>query len=208
MADLRNNAAVSNLVRLVLKDKTTGQGKTGLSGSTTGLIISTICDNEATAVAYTQAGGTIQTIATLGTYAAPSASNCRFKEVDSTNHKGLYEFQFADARYAVANAKRLVISVNDAESTILDGDYEVDLQGVAANAALAAALFTTQLAESYAADGVAPTPAQALFLIQQALTEFAISGTTKTIKKLNGTTTAATETLDSATTPTSITRAT
>ncbi len=67
--------------------------------------------------------------------------------------------------------------------------------------------WTTTLTESYAADGAAGTPAQILYMIQQAVTEFAISGTTKTIKKLDGTTTAATETLDDDTSPTSITRA-
>lgn len=65
-----------------------------------------------------------------------------------------------------------------------------------------------QLTESYAADGVAPTLEQALLLIQQMLTEMSISGTTMTIKKLDGTTTAATLTLNDATTPTSVTRAT
>ena len=68
--------------------------------------------------------------------------------------------------------------------------------------------WTTALTESYAADNVAPTPAQALFLIQQAVTEFAIASTTLTVKKLDGTTTAATYTLDSASAPTSRTRAT
>lgn len=120
-------ASTSNLVRFTLKNKTTGQGLTGLSSSTSGLIISTICDNEATATAYTQAGSTIETITTLGTFATPTSTKCRFKEVDATNHKGLYEFQFADARFAVASAKRLVISVNDAGSTILDADYAIDL---------------------------------------------------------------------------------
>ena len=71
-----------------------------------------------------------------------------------------------------------------------------------------AALFTTQLTEAYAADGVAPTPAQALFLIMQMLTEKSVSGTTVTTKKLDGSTTALTLTLNDATTPTSITRAT
>lgn len=69
-------------------------------------------------------------------------------------------------------------------------------------------LFTQQLTESYAADGAAPTVAQALMLIQQALTEFVISGTTTTIKRVDGSTTAATLTLNSATTPTGCTRAT
>jgi hypothetical protein len=126
MADLRTLGATSNRVRFTLKDKTTGQGKTGLSISTTGLVISTIADNEASATAYTVAGSTIETIATLGTFATPTATKCRFKEVDATNNKGLYEFQFANARFAVTGAKRLVISVNDAESTILDADYEIE----------------------------------------------------------------------------------
>lgn len=70
----------------------------------------------------------------------------------------------------------------------------------------AAAAFTTQMTEAYAADGVAPTPAQALFLIMQRLTEFSIASTTITIKKLDGSTTAATLTLDSSSAPTSSTR--
>ena len=71
----------------------------------------------------------------------------------------------------------------------------------------ATAVLTTAMTESYAADGAAPTLAQSQFLQQQALTEFSISGTTTTIKKLDGSTTAATLTLNSATAPTSVTRA-
>lgn len=70
------------------------------------------------------------------------------------------------------------------------------------------ALFTRQLTEAYAADGVAPTVAQALMLIQQTIGDFSITGTTLTAKKLDGSTTAATYTLDSSTAPTSRTRAT
>ncbi len=127
MADLRLFASTSNLVRFTLKNRTTGQGLTGLTTATSGLIISTIADNEAAAVTYTQAGSTIETISTLGTFATPTATKCRFKQVDAVNHPGLYEFQFADARFAVASSKRLVISVNDAEATILDADYEIEL---------------------------------------------------------------------------------
>lgn len=69
-------------------------------------------------------------------------------------------------------------------------------------------LLTTQMTEVYAADGIAPTLSQCLFLIMQAGGEFAISGTTITAKKLDGTTTAATYTLDDSSNPTSRTRAT
>lgn len=66
---------------------------------------------------------------------------------------------------------------------------------------------TVAMTESYAADGAAPTPVQSLMLIQQCLTDVSISGTTMTIKKLDGSTTAATLTLNDGTTPTAKTRA-
>lgn len=69
-------------------------------------------------------------------------------------------------------------------------------------------LLTTAMTESYNADGAAPTPAQALFLLIAFLMERSISTTTLTAKKLDGSTSAATFTLNDATTPTAITRAT
>src|SRR5438045_1402800 len=105
MQRIRKNGSTSNIetVRL-LQDGTganPGYGKTALTSASTGLIISTICDNEATPTVYTVAGSTIETITTLGTYAAPTATKCRFKLIDDTNNPGDYELQFADARYAV-----------------------------------------------------------------------------------------------------------
>jgi hypothetical protein len=66
----------------------------------------------------------------------------------------------------------------------------------------------TALTEGYAADGAAPTLQQALFQIMQFLHEKSISGTTLTVKKLDGSTVAMTFTLNDATNPTSLTRAT
>lgn len=126
MADLRKHSSTSNLIKFVLKHATTGVGLTGISSASSGLIISTIADNEAAATTYTVAGSTIETIAALGTFAAPTATKCRFKEVDAANHPGLYEFQFADARFSVASAKRLVISVSGV-TDLLDSDYEIQL---------------------------------------------------------------------------------
>src|SRR3990167_3383290 len=64
------------------------------------------------------------------------------------------------------------------------------------------------LTEGYAADGAAPTLNQMLYMILQTLMEFSISGTTLTVKKIDGSTTAMTVTLDDGTNPTSRTRAT
>lgn len=73
---------------------------------------------------------------------------------------------------------------------------------------IAAAILTSALTESYAADTVAPTLSQAIFMIMQGLLQFAVTSTTVTTKKLDKSTTAMTHTLDSATVPTSRTRAT
>lgn len=72
--------------------------------------------------------------------------------------------------------------------------------------AAALAAFTTQMTEAYAANGVAPTPAQALFAIHQYLMQFGIATTNYTVKKLDNSTTAFVVTLNDATTPTGATR--
>ncbi len=73
---------------------------------------------------------------------------------------------------------------------------------------IATNIFTSQMTESYAADGTAPTPAQILFMIWSRIVEIGSSGLTITTRKLDGTTVAMTFTLDSATSPTTITRTT
>lgn len=87
-------------------------------------------------------------------------------------------------------------------------NLDTQLNALPTAAENATAVLTTQMTEGYAADGVAPTVTQALFLVQQMLTDFSISGTTLTVKKLDGSTTAATMTLNDGTSPTSLTRAT
>lgn len=76
-------------------------------------------------------------------------------------------------------------------------------------ATIATAVLTTAMTEDYAADGVAPTLAQALFMLLGKNYEFAIVGDTLTVNKLDGTTSAMTFTLAPSGGPyTSITRAT
>jgi hypothetical protein len=66
----------------------------------------------------------------------------------------------------------------------------------------------TAIADSVPADGTRPTPAQALLMITRFLFEASVAGTTLTAKKEDGSTASMTFTLNSATVPTSITRAT
>jgi hypothetical protein len=72
---------------------------------------------------------------------------------------------------------------------------------------IADGVLTRTMTEAYRAAGVAPTLAQALFELIAHMGEASIAGTTKTLKKIDGTT-AKTFTLDSSTTPTSITETT
>src|SRR5690348_2831482 len=91
------------VVRFKIRDasSSSGAGLKSLNTASTGLRIAATADSEAAATSYTAAGGTIDTIATLGTYAAPTTGHCRFKEFDPTNHPGWYEFHFETSRFAV-----------------------------------------------------------------------------------------------------------
>ena len=122
----------SNIIRVKLMDSTssTGAGLSGLTFSATGLKISTIQISEVSATTYTAAGSTIETITTIGTFSAPTATKCRFKEIDSTNMPGIYEIQIADARFASTTS--LLISITGA-TNLAQQDFEVQCVNIAAN---------------------------------------------------------------------------
>lgn len=107
----RGQTSIIVRVKIFDSSSTTGDGLTGLTKNSAGLRIAAIADNEATTTAYTSAAGEIEDIATLGTYVAPTTGKCRFKEVDAVNHKGIYELQLEDSRFAVAGATYLLISI-------------------------------------------------------------------------------------------------
>ena len=93
-----------------------------------------------------------------------------------------------------------------------DGSAEIsvatlnDLSAADVNAEVVDALATDVIADSIPADGDRGSIAQSVYMILQLLTEGAISGTTWTVKKVDGSTTLFTITLDDGTTPTSKTR--
>lgn len=93
-------------------------------------------------------------------------------------------------------------------SVIATGAIDADALAADAATEIATAVLTTQMTESYRATNTAPTLAQAQFELIAHMGECSIASTTKTLKKLDGSTTAKTYTLNSATLPTSITEAT
>ena len=110
---------------------------------------------------------------------------------------------------ATADRDALAAFIDTEVAAILeDTGTTLPAQIAALNDIAVADILTAQMTESYAPDGTAPTLAQALFQIMQQAGAFSISGTTITVKKLDGASTAMTFTLDDASNPTSRTRAT
>ncbi len=100
---------------------------------------------------------------------------------------------FTAAMKTSLNAATPAVTVSDKTGFSLTGSYDF-------------AKGTVAMTEAYAANGVAPTPVQALFAIHQMLMDFIISGTSYTVKKLDNTATAFVVTLNDATTPTGASR--
>lgn len=92
------------------------------------------------------------------------------------------------------------------DSILVDTGTTLDGKIDALNDLSVADILTTQMTESYAANGTAPTLAQAVFAMHQFLMHKGISSTTVTIKQLDNSTTAFTAALDDDTTPTAISR--
>jgi len=113
----------------------------------------------------------------------------------------------------ITGAGHTAADIHELQPAVIDNTHfaagAIDSNALAASAAseIATAVYTGQMTESYRAAGVAPTLAQTLFELIAQMGDASISGTTKTLKKIDGST-AKTFTLDSATTPTSITEAT
>ncbi len=96
---------------------------------------------------------------------------------------------------------------NDGRLDVIQDAILVDTAEIGAAGAGLTAIFTTAQTESYASDGSAFTPAQALYMIWSSIQEFTIISTTLSSKKLDSTE-AMTWTLDDASDPTSRARAT
>lgn len=140
----------------------------------------------------------------------PAAITPTVTEISAANMPGWYSLALTTAHTDTLGDLALHITATGADPTDLVRQVVSALPGepVTLTSAYDHAKGTVAMTEAYAADGAAPTPQQAFFMIWALLAERSISGTTLTAKKLDGVTSAMTFTLDSATTPTSQTRAT
>lgn len=116
MLFIRKRGSGSNVLRFVLRHALTNEGLTDLTFASAGLRISTIADVEGSPTDYTAAGGTIESISAVGTFAAPSPSSCRFKQVNKVSQPGLYELQLDNGRYSAHPSRMLSICISGAEN--------------------------------------------------------------------------------------------
>jgi len=108
----------------------------------------------------------------------------------------------AGALSSIAQASDLATVDTNVDAILVDTSTTIPAQITAINAATANDILYTQLTESYAAAGAAPTVAQALLMIQQILGDFSITGSTLKVNKLDGVTVAANYTLNDPVNPT------
>lgn len=106
---------------------------------------------------------------------------------------------------ALATVEGKIDTIDTNVDSILD---DTGTAGVALSTASVNAILRTALTEGYASDGSAPTLEQFMYMMWSALAQFDITSTTLTARRLDGTTSAMTFTLNDATNPTSRTRAT
>lgn len=170
----RGQGSIILRAKLLDSSVTTGAGLTGLDNTSSGLIIGTIADNEATTTRYRADSSEIETISTLGTFAAPSAGKCRFKEVDATNHPGVCEIQLADARYAVISAKSLLVSLSGA-TNLAETDVVIPLRDLDPYDSVRAGLSALPNAAADAAGGLPISDAGGLDLDNRMLSAGAVT---------------------------------
>jgi hypothetical protein len=193
------NGIASVVLRVKVLDSasTVGAGKTGLTKDSSGLIVSTIADNEAAPTVYAQAAGNIEAIATLGTFAAPDVGKCRFREVDAVNHPGLYEIQISDARWAVTSARSAIVTVSGAAGAAqVDAEVQLDPKVVAdLNDVSASAILATNIDSTGAATLTVKKALEAILAVLAGVASFDATTGQETFKGRDGNTTVVTNTL-------------
>lgn len=107
--------STSKSIIIALDDKTTGQGKTGITAGAS-LLITAYREGSTTALSVTETASGVG----LGVYVSGG-----WYEIDSTNAKGLYQFGIPDA-WLAAGADSLVISFQQ-DADVLPARAEIEL---------------------------------------------------------------------------------
>jgi hypothetical protein len=160
----------------------------------------TAATGKTVAVTLSKAGGAFANPSAGATTATELANGWYYVDLSTTDTATLGDLVVRGAATSCDDAERILGVVSAASGGLTNLDA-----AVSSRSAFDA---TAAMTESYAADGATFTLAQALYMIWALLAERSINSTTLTAKKLDGSTTAMTFALDSATAPASQTRAT
>ena len=174
------------------------------------IVITTGTVGGTSVVGYVVGEFSIQNRYMVGTDSAATASALATAQTDLDTLTGTDGATLATAQgnYAPSTVAALSTAQTDLDTlTGTDGATLATAQGNYAPAK-AADILTTALTEAYSTKGAAPTLSQFLFEMIGLLRERAIVGTTETINGIDGSTAKMTNTLNDATSPTAVTRAT
>lgn len=170
--------------------------------------ISTIDTNVDTLISRITAAVALASICTETRLAELDAANLPTDVADIPNNSEFNARTLPTADYVVTSDTIAgVTTATNLTNAPTSGDLTAVMK-TSIESEISDALKVDTIPDSYAADGSQPTIVQAILAIHQMMQEKSISGTTLTVKKPDGSTSAMTFTLDSSTAPTEITRAT
>ncbi len=123
------HSSTSVILEFFIARSDTGQGMTGLSHTSSGLVITHSYDNAFGASDSSAATSSIETVTTLHTFSTPTAGFVRFREVSASTKPGSYQVQFEDSVFSATDAKDLFVNIFGV-TDMLDMAYRISLDVV------------------------------------------------------------------------------
>ena len=160
MKEIVERGATGVILHLFLPDgsSVSGAGRTGVLPGTSGLVIALIRPGDPGPASYSASAGTIESIATLGSWVAPTEGRCRWREIDAGLLPGWYELQLPNAWFDATGDRRGVAGMVWGPAGVVPTPFQIQLcdpvRGVGSPTRLDAAI-------SSRAEAAAYTPARA-----------------------------------------------
>ena len=193
----------------------TGTTLDGKIDTIDGIVDSILVDTAeigAAGAGLTEAGGTgdhLTGVPWNSTWDAEVQSECTdaLNAYDPPTNTEMEARTLAAASYATASKQTdIETDTQDIQSrlpaALVGGRIDATVDATGMESGAVDAILTRQMTESYAANGTAPTLAQAMFAIHQSLMDFDISSTSLTVRQLDSSTAAFIVTLNDASSPT------
>jgi len=155
MKEIVERGATGVILHLFLPDSgsVSGAGRTGVSPSSSGLVIALIRPGDPGPAAYSASAGTIESIVTLGTWISPTEGRCRWREIDAGLLPGWYELQLPNAWFDATGDRRSVAGMVWGPAGVVPTPFQIQLcdpaRGVGSPSRLDAAISSRADAAAY-----------------------------------------------------------